>query len=619
MVHTRSCRKTQQKFSDSDSDSSSSILSVCSNNITDHESESDGEPVILQQRVKKRRRSKRRTGVTTSKKKKHKLKCLPKDDSSASGIDIENCSSTKDEYDEDYNDEYQILIKKYIDITENTRVQKANIRNIQWQHGLTKNEIKKHEHEYIKICKVIGVVPTIYDLLKVNMPFKTKCELMDSIIILGNVHPETVEYLGLKTSILDKINKYKKFPYVEKTYIKYNLMEKKLEKNECNEIPLKYKILGSDMNFSNKTIIYNKYKHWSNLSEHSSERPKLLNWINTALSLPNDFTSLPVGIMDDNVIISKYLYDVKYKLNLSIYGMENVKEQILCIINNKITNPKLVGSALALHGVQGVGKTKIIQALADAINIPFTSIPLGGATDSSFLIGYNFCYEGSVTGSIISSIIKMKTLNGIIFFDEIDKISKTRHGDEISKSLLHITDFTQNHSFTDRYLGNDIKINLSNMWFIYSLNYAEIIDKTLIDRIPIINVDGYNKQQKYEMANKYLLPDALKNINIKKDDIIFSNNALLYLIDETNKMYSTSTKDKNGNTGVRKLKDAIHNIVTKLNFLKNCILPDGTYGELNISFKIDKFKLPFVVERHHIDTLQLTKVESDDPPIHMYT
>jgi ATP-dependent Lon protease len=162
-------------------------------------------------------------------------------------------------------------------------------------------------------------------------------------------------------------------------------------------------------------------------------------------------------------------------------------------------------------------------------------------------------------------------------------------------------------------------MNLSNMWFIYSLNYTELIDKTLADRIPIIHIDGYNTNQKLEMSKRHLIPTAIKNVHLDKKDISFSDDALTYIITETNKMYSETTKDKNGNSGVRKLKDAISNVITKINFLKNIILEDGTYGDLNISFAIKDFKLPFVVERKHIDTLKvLSKKESIDPPMNMY-
>ena len=535
-----------------------------------------------------------------------------KDDSDNSDIDLEDCSSADEEKKETpYQKFVDEIFDNMVEDTQNMiKKKKESLRNKKWQMDLTPREIKKYKPEYKSICEVINEMPTIQNILKIDMPFKTKCELMEKIIILENVPHDTFDHLMLKKSIRNDLNKYKNSKINKETYDKFTTIENKIE-NSSGDLPLKYKILGSQMSFANKSIIYRKYMYLDTLSENNSEHSKIMNWINIALDLPNTTTPLTVSINDSNTVISKFLYDVKYILNSEIYGMENVKEQILCILNNKITNPKLIGSSLGLVGVQGVGKTQIANVLAKAIKLPFTSISLGGATDSSFLSGHSFCYEGSHPGCIVDSLIKMKLMNGIIFFDEIDKIPATNYGQEISKSLLHITDFTQNHNFTDKYLGNEIKIDLSKLWFIYSLNYKESIDKTLLDRLTLIEVSAYSDKQKKEMTNQYLLPDALKNIKMANDDVSFSDEALSYIITETNKLYSRETQDKNGYSGVRKLKDAINDIVMKINYLKNIILTDGTYGDLNPSFVIPDFKIPFKIEKIHVDKLKvLSKKDS---------
>lgn len=559
--------------------------------------------------------------LTRSRRRKRK-KPSYKDDSDASDIDLDECSSADDE---DYTetDAYKNFVESVVenmveDSYEEVIRKKADMRTKRWKKDLSKREIKKYENEYNTICEKISEMPTIHQILQTEMPFKTKCELMEKLIILQNAQPETFDHLHLKNSINDELSKYKKTSL--KNYSQFDDIEKQLDNFDGNmDIPIKYKILDSGISFENKVAVYRRFKNLTNLDEHSSEHPKILNWITTVLNLPTTFNSFPVSIKDNNHTIAKFLYDVKYKLNQEVYGMETVKEQILCILNNKLTNPNLTGSAIGLAGAQGCGKTKLIQVLSKSINIPFTSIPLGGATDSGHLLGHGFTYEGSRPGSIVDALISMKSLSGVIFFDEIDKISTTRYGEEISKALLHITDFTQNHEFVDKYLGNDIKINLSNMWFIYSLNYVELIDKTLADRIPIIQIEGYSVKQKLEMAKMHLIPDAIKNVHLKQNDISFSDDALNYIITETNKMYSSETKDKNGNSGVRKLKDVISNTITKINFLKNTILEDGTYGDLKISFAIPDFKLPFLVERKHIDILKaISNTEISSSSIDMY-
>jgi ATP-dependent Lon protease len=268
-----------------------------------------------------------------------------------------------------------------------------------------------------------------------------------------------------------------------------------------------------------------------------------------------------------------------------------------------IVNPECNNMNLALIGPQGVGKTALANALANAIDLEFVQINLGGCTDSSFLLGHSYTYEGSAPGIIVDSVIKMKSKNGIIFFDEIDKISKTCSGDEISKSLLHIIDRTQNFQFKDKYLG-DFKIDLSKIWFIFSLNYENELDKTLKDRLNIIHIDGYTKTEKTDIVLKYLLPKYLKKINMKISDITFTDKALKYIIDKTNELYDTSTCDNNGLSGVRQLENCIQQILHKLSFIKN----SNNFELFSGSFKLSKpIILPYVITTNSIEELGIFK------------
>jgi ATP-dependent Lon protease len=598
-----------------------------SNDISDCSStESDGEFQSNNIKVPKLKLPTRKSAIKTRRstriKNKTNKKRKYKDDSDVSDIDLDMCSPPDDSSPKK-SDKHKKLVDEIVETMVNDthdymRQKKVQLRDKKWKKDLSSREIKKYEKEYVAMRETIAIMPNVQEILKINMPFKAKCDIMEKISILDNMELDTFAHFQLKKTITGEIERYRRYKLVNSMYSKYSYLEKKIDDIDSSDLPLKYKILSSDTSFLNKALIYKKYKHYTDLGEHSSEQPKLLNWINFALGLPTNIKKLQISITDNNAKISKYLYDVLYRLNRDIYGMDKAKEQILCILNNKITNPSNIGSSMALYGPQGVGKTKIIQVLSEAVDIPFDSIALGGASDGSFLKGHDFTYEGSGPGCIVDSITKMKSLSGIIFFDEIDKISKTQRGDEISKTLLEITDFTQNYKFTDKYLGNDIKINLSNMWFIYSLNYMDNIDKTLVDRIPVITVEGYNSKQKKEMAFKHLIPEALKNINIGKNDIVFSDESIEYIIQETNKLYSIETQDKKGNSGVRKLKDIIATVIMKINLLKNTLLKDGSYG-IKLSFSVKDFKLPFTVLREHVDVLNvLNKTTSTKPPSGMY-
>jgi ATP-dependent Lon protease len=235
------------------------------------------------------------------------------------------------------------------------------------------------------------------------------------------------------------------------------------------------------------------------------------------------------------------------------------------------------------------------------------SIPIGGAKDSSFLTGFSFTYEGAQPGAIAQALQELKCNNGIIFIDEIDKIPHTDKGNEISKALLHIIDPAQNHAFHDKYLSNQFDIDLSKIWFIYTLNNREDIERTLRDRIPIIKVSGYSYSEKNEIASKHLIPKALKNLNIGDGDIQFSAESIRYMISilQENQL---EIADRDGRSGVRQLKYMIDHIIMKLNMLRNLWDPSKRYThKLQLSFGVSNFRLPLIVTPDTIQQLGITE------------
>jgi ATP-dependent Lon protease len=315
---------------------------------------------------------------------------------------------------------------------------------------------------------------------------------------------------------------------------------------------------------------------------------------------------MQVCITDSSHDKMKYLFDVKNLLDREIYGLENVKEKILFSLNNRIINSDAKGLNFALSGPPGVAKTSIINVLSKSINLPFFQINAAGMKDSSFLLGYNFTYEGSAPGAIMQALASMKCKNGIIYFDEFDKISPTDHGMEISRALLHITDFTQNHKFHDRYISEQIDIDLSSIWFIYSMNDKNCINPTLRDRISIIEIDGYTTDDKRQIMHKYLLPAALVNIKLDKDAIKIEDTAIDYLIDIAGDISIL----KNGKSGIRQLKYLLDDILMKINFLRTTYNTSDTDKEkykLNLSFSIQDFKLPLLITKQIIIDLNIYK------------
>ena len=200
--------------------------------------------------------------------------------------------------------------------------------------------------------------------------------------------------------------------------------------------------------------------------------------------------------------------------------------------------------------------------------------------DVSYLEGrFGFTYEGSKYGKILHTLIKHRTMNPIIFFDEVDKISKTEKGAELENLLINIVDITQNNTFADKYF-QEISIDLSKILFIFSYNYSDEINPVLKDRIYEINVEGYSYEEKITLCHRHLIPNILKSFSFEKNHIVFTDSAIKYIID----------KYSNTDSGVRNLIKIIKNIVSKIHIIyitDNSSLVNIKNNNIEFHFKIN--------------------------------
>ena len=226
---------------------------------------------------------------------------------------------------------------------------------------------------------------------------------------------------------------------------------------------IEHRILSLETSHENRLAVYNRYRQLEKLGHDDSERSKLLTWLNWATKLPHDKIKNLEHLYKK---IPETLQQVAKKLDEELYGMHEVKEQILTFINTRLVNPHVRGCSLGLIGPPGVGKTTIARLLASVMDTPFSQMSFGGVRDADFLKGHDFCYVGSRPGEIVRCISAMKYKNGILFMDEFEKIADNK---AITSCLLHIVDPQQNHEFRDSYL-RELKIDLSHLWFIYSMN-----------------------------------------------------------------------------------------------------------------------------------------------------
>jgi ATP-dependent Lon protease len=339
------------------------------------------------------------------------------------------------------------------------------------------------------------------------------------------------------------------------------VLKKMKELNEYDKVDVPYKIqlIESNIPVEYKSCAIKKINNLTYMDPGSGEYYKIKQWVDTFMRIPfNIHRTLPVKMDDGPEKCNKFMVDAKNSLDNAVYGLDDAKMQILQIVGQWISNPDSVGNAIAIQGPMGTGKTTLVkEGISKILNRPFAFLALGGATDSSFLEGHSYTYEGSSWGKIVDILLNSKCMNPVIYFDELDKISNTPKGQEIIGILTHLTDLTQNSQYHDKYFSN-IDFDLSKALFIFSYNDEKKVNKILLDRMYRIKTKGYDNKQKITIANNYLIPSIIKNVNFKKEDIVFPKETLEYII-------SNYTE---GEKGVRNFRRALEIIYTKLNLYR---------------------------------------------------
>ena len=346
---------------------------------------------------------------------------------------------------------------------------------------------------------------------------------------------------------------YNSLPEQKKKII--DKIEDQIENLNKQDMPYRFQVLSSKLSIETKSLLIGKLNHFNQLDSSDSEYFKLSKWLDTFSSIPFGKYSKPtICKHDSREDIKNFLINTKTILDNVIYSHTEAKNEIVQYVCNSISNPDINGKVLAIQGPAGNGKTTLIKnGVAKALKRPFGFIALGGAQDSSFLEGFDYTYEGSKCGKIIDILKKCSCMNPIIYFDELDKISDTPKGEEISNLLCHLIDPSQNNTFYDRYLS-EIEIDLSKIIFIFSFNDESLINPILKDRLKIIRTDGYNIEDKINIANKFLIPECLESLNLQ-DKIVFERGPLKKII----RNFTDSEK------GVRELKRNIEEICSKIN------------------------------------------------------
>jgi ATP-dependent Lon protease len=365
--------------------------------------------------------------------------------------------------------------------------------------------------------------------------------------------------------------------------------------------PNRVRLLESSIPDDYKIIALQKISQLSHGSDGEIGKNKA--WLDGFMRLPfGIYHTLPVSITDGPEACQEFMKNAKQCLDDCTYGLNDAKMQILQYIGQLISNPSGAGTAIAIEGPMGTGKTTLVkEGISKILKRPFAFISLGGAQDSSMLDGHMITYEGSVWGQIADILMRSKCMNPVIYFDELDKVSDTPKGEEIIGILTHLTDSTQNQHFKDNYFFG-IDLDLSRATLVFSYNNREKLNSILADRMNVIKTEGYTTSQKTIIAKQYLSKHIRTNIAFNEEDVLIPDATLTHIIEN----YTGQEK------GVRNLKRCLETIYAKLNLFR-LMTPGTNLFESELSIKVE---FPFTVT---VDILKkLLKVEEKKNDFMMY-
>ncbi|MCL2088028.1 MAG: endopeptidase La [Oscillospiraceae bacterium] len=288
-----------------------------------------------------------------------------------------------------------------------------------------------------------------------------------------------------------------------------------------------------------KNLLLKESERLSEMHSASHEALIIQNYLDTVLELPWD------NATKDEINLS----DARKALDKDHHGLEDVKERILETLAVYKIKGSVKGQIICLAGPPGVGKTSIAQAIAGALGRNFQRISLGGVSDESEIRGHRRTYIGALPGRIINALKMAESRNPVILLDEIDKMGKSLHGDP-GAALLEVLDSEQNAKFVDRYLN--IPFDLSDVLFITTANTLQNISRPLYDRMEVIELTSYTREEKFAICKKHLIKKQLKKHGLTASRVKINDKVIYTLIDNYTK-----------ESGVRRLERHIASLCRK--------------------------------------------------------
>ena len=508
----------------------------------------------------------------------------------------------------DSDDEKLFMRENYETIPEPEIIKQKRIKN----EKKRKNKNTKHNLSEKSDHSETADAETEYkELIELKKHLSEKLEKQPKNKILLNAVEECKNSIHklVKKSRLKNAKKYYKMVNGEdekKTgeieYFKKQLSNKEQlrvirELKEINEHisikkPYRLTLLDSNIPPKFKATVMQKVNMLRSMEVGDPEYFKLKTWVDGFMRIPfGVHKNLNVNIKDGIDKCSEFMENAKKTLDECVYGLDSAKMQIMQMIGQWITNPEALGTAIAINGPPGTGKTSLVKdGISKILGREFAFIALGGTGDSSFLEGHGYTYEGSLWGRIVQILMESKCMNPVIYFDELDKVSDTPRGEEIIGILTHLTDTSQNSEFHDKYFS-EIHFDLSKCLFIFSYNDESKINPILRDRMYRIMTKGYEKKEKSIIARNFLLPKIRQQVAFTEEELKISDETLDEIIGN-----DSITK---GEQGVRNLKRCLEIIHTKLNLFR-LMKPDKNIFSKELDIEV---KFPIDVTYSHVKKL----------------
>ena len=371
--------------------------------------------------------------------------------------------------------------------------------------------------------------------------------------------------------------------------------------------PYRLALLESSIPSKLKASAMQKINMLRSMDSCDPEYFKIKNWVDNFMRIPFcKYNSLSVSMADGIDKCHEFMSNAKDILDKCVYGLDDAKLQILQMVGQWISNPEAMGTAIAIKGPPGTGKTTLVKdGISKILGREFVFIPLGGASDASYLEGHSYTYEGSTWGKIAQSLMDCKSMNPVFYFDELDKLSETPKGEEIAGILTHLTDTSQNSQFHDKYFS-EVDFDLSKCLFIFSYNDESKVNHILRDRMYRIMTQGYDAKEKIVIARQYMLPKIRDQVNFKLDEIVIPDETIKYIVGAKH-----LTQEE---AGVRNMKRCLEIIYTKLNLFR-LMKPDENLFSKDIKMEV---KFPMTVTNKEVDVLIKNEEKQSQSLLAMY-